>query len=581
MRLRNIVGLLFILPFLLLLSDQYFREGRGRAELTAFFEFQVNAFNDWVIGITRSEVTNAYPAQLVFDNGVGEWRLLATDGTASLPFTVRPSNTGFLTIVSTDPETRSDFDVRILGAGDYNATIDEVVYTQIPADPTIETFRVRQQEDMLPIFGYHYVIPDDIPIPERDILIRLSQSRFNTQVDFASRVLGCNWLTFGEVTEQYVIPGIKPPPNTCVITFDDGHSNNYRQLPVFRAYDIRASFYVITGRASTTNAYMTWEELHELARNGHEIGSHTVDADGFFSENMTLPEVEWQLNQSYRDLVARSFVTTTFAYPLGQQNEDIVDLVVGAGYLAGRDTEKDNEWRDMRTVTLPIDEDTLYHMHYIKPEPMSLPSLFNRFGYTGWWQFEERPIINAGQPEPRSSIRPSPQSYAVVQMEAIGDSLTNQFLVRHDGTYGLQMILSNRVSASRDNPLAFEVYVNDVFRPDVRLDRGSCLPFRARTFCSYSIYPLELTTGTNTLNVRMVGEGAEEVVLDRFSLYERVEQTGRFDLTITDRVNRIEALPLSLEQGRFLVDSMIIASLFGAFVAFLRLLGVGVRRPAK
>jgi peptidoglycan/xylan/chitin deacetylase (PgdA/CDA1 family) len=581
MRLRNIVGLLFILPFLLLLSDQYFREGRGRAELIAFLKFQVTAFNDWVIALTRSEVTNTYTAELIYDDGAGEWRLQNADGSTSLPFVVRPSNTGFLNILSTDPETRSDFDVRIIGAGDYNATIDEIVHTQLPADPTIETFRVRQQEDVLPIFGYHYVIPDDIPILESDILIRLSQSHFNRQIDFVSRVVGCNWLTFGEVTQQYVIPGIKPPPNTCVMTFDDGHSNNYRQLPVFRAYDIRASFYVITGRANTTNTYMTWEELHELARNGHEIGSHTVDADGFFSENMTLPEVEWQLQQSHQDLLARNFVTTTFAYPLGQQDEAIVDLVAQAGYVAGRDTEKDNEWRDMRTVTLPADEDTLYHMHYMKPEPMSLPSLFNRYGYTGWWQFEERPFINGGQPETRSSIRPSPQSYAAIQMETIGDSVTNQFLVRHEGTYGVQMMLSNRVSSTRDNPLAFEVYVNDVFRPDVRLDRGSCLPFRARTFCSYSIYPLELGTGTHTLNVRMVGEGAEEVVLDRFSVYEQVEQSGRFDLTITDRVNRIEALPLSLDQGRLLVDGMIILSMCAAFVAFLRLLGVGVRRPAN
>lgn len=61
-----------------------------------------------------------------------------------------------------------------------------------------------------------------------------------------------------------------------VFTFDDGTVDQYEvAAPVLERYGLRAIFNIIPERIGKPN-YMTWEQLRDLVRRGHELGNHSL-----------------------------------------------------------------------------------------------------------------------------------------------------------------------------------------------------------------------------------------------------------------------------------------------------------------
>jgi peptidoglycan/xylan/chitin deacetylase (PgdA/CDA1 family) len=59
------------------------------------------------------------------------------------------------------------------------------------------------------------------------------------------------------------------------ITFDDGHVSQYDQaFSVLQELSMKATFFVTAGWTGKRPGYMTWKQLAELARYGHEVQSH-------------------------------------------------------------------------------------------------------------------------------------------------------------------------------------------------------------------------------------------------------------------------------------------------------------------
>ena len=59
------------------------------------------------------------------------------------------------------------------------------------------------------------------------------------------------------------------------IDFDDGYQSMYDNgLPIFNAAGLRTTQYIITGHVGTPE-YVTWDEVHTMLAQGHEIGNHT------------------------------------------------------------------------------------------------------------------------------------------------------------------------------------------------------------------------------------------------------------------------------------------------------------------
>ena len=76
-----------------------------------------------------------------------------------------------------------------------------------------------------------------------------------------------------------VAAGAPLPPKPIVLTFDDGYDDNYlNAFPTLKDHGFTGAFFVITVRAdSSAFGYMTWEQIQEMAANGMEIGSHSLD----------------------------------------------------------------------------------------------------------------------------------------------------------------------------------------------------------------------------------------------------------------------------------------------------------------
>jgi peptidoglycan/xylan/chitin deacetylase (PgdA/CDA1 family) len=78
------------------------------------------------------------------------------------------------------------------------------------------------------------------------------------------------------------------PPRTVAVTFDDCYRDNLFAARVLTEYGLPASFFVPTAFVGTDHIFpwdrrlprmanLTWDDVREMVRMGHEIGSHTVN----------------------------------------------------------------------------------------------------------------------------------------------------------------------------------------------------------------------------------------------------------------------------------------------------------------
>ncbi len=120
------------------------------------------------------------------------------------------------------------------------------------------------------------------------------------------------------------------------LTFDDGtRSILDNAIPILNAAHLKSTQYIITSFLDGRDPnYMTAAEVVRLQAEGHEIGSHTRTHP--FLPSISAVEVINELLQSKQDLSDLGINATTFAYPLGGYNKDIVDAVKQAGYAGAR-----------------------------------------------------------------------------------------------------------------------------------------------------------------------------------------------------------------------------------------------------
>ncbi len=141
--------------------------------------------------------------------------------------------------------------------------------------------------------------------------------------------------------------GEDAPPRTVAITFDDCYHNNLGAARILAEYGLPACFFVPTQFIGTDHVFewdrgikqlanLDWDDLREMVRLGHEIGSHTVSHADLGT--VSSEEVRRELIDSKKVLEARlGRPARWFAYPFGgHSNFRLADLplVYEAGYEA-------------------------------------------------------------------------------------------------------------------------------------------------------------------------------------------------------------------------------------------------------
>lgn len=131
-----------------------------------------------------------------------------------------------------------------------------------------------------------------------------------------------------------IAEGTELPPRPMLITFDDGHLNNYTTaFPIMQKYGFTGILYIV-GNYIGIDDYLGIDQIKEMAAAGWEVGSHSmnhsdltalepqrrraeiVDSKGFLEKTLGVP-------------------VRTIAYPFGFSNSGVIDYAHFAGYVAG------------------------------------------------------------------------------------------------------------------------------------------------------------------------------------------------------------------------------------------------------
>jgi len=121
-------------------------------------------------------------------------------------------------------------------------------------------------------------------------------------------------------------------PNLLHITFDDGHVSQYDQaFSALQELSMKATFFVTAGWTGKRPGYMTWKQLAELARCGHEVQSH-----GWSHTLLTrcsAKELQIELLRSKRDLEDHIGVkVNAVSLPGGRWSTRVLEACRESGY---------------------------------------------------------------------------------------------------------------------------------------------------------------------------------------------------------------------------------------------------------
>ena len=103
-----------------------------------------------------------------------------------------------------------------------------------------------------------------------------------------------------------------------VFTFDDGTVDQYEiAAPVLEKYGMRAIFNIIPSRIGNPG-FMTWDQVADLVKRGHELGNHTWSHPNLnrLASTGGVERVEWEICHA-RDVLKEKtgFDPITLCYP--------------------------------------------------------------------------------------------------------------------------------------------------------------------------------------------------------------------------------------------------------------------------
>ncbi len=123
------------------------------------------------------------------------------------------------------------------------------------------------------------------------------------------------------------------PAKHVALTFDDGNKDNYTNaMSALDQWGFKGIFFIVTDWVGKPG-FMSWDEIRDLEKHGHIIGSHTL-THRFLTE-IPLAEAKEEIYNS-KALIEENLghPIRFFCYPAGRFNTAVQKLVQEAGYEA-------------------------------------------------------------------------------------------------------------------------------------------------------------------------------------------------------------------------------------------------------
>lgn len=144
--------------------------------------------------------------------------------------------------------------------------------------------------------------------------------------------------------------GVELPARPVLLTFDDGSQTVVSAaLPILKSLGFVATVFMVVDRfgqpllwdrerASSAHRLLTEDELKGLIKDGWDVGSHTLTHPRL--SGLPPPDQWREIAESKRRLEnVIGGEVTSFAYPYGDYNEALKNMVNQAGYQIGFATE--------------------------------------------------------------------------------------------------------------------------------------------------------------------------------------------------------------------------------------------------
>lgn len=224
------------------------------------------------------------------------------------------------------------------------ATVTTVPPTPLPLVAAVPTALAGPlQAGPMPILMYHYIRTVDKDADPLGYNLSITPDRFAQQMQW----LHDNAYTpITMATAQRCIQG-EPvcPPQAIALTFDDGYLDAYTAaLPTLQQFGFTATFYIVNDFVGN-GPYMSWEQIKLLHDLGMEIGAHTLDHRDL--TKISLEEARREITESKSGIEAELGITvTSFCYPAGRLNDQVVAIVREANYANATTTRNDADYGD-------------------------------------------------------------------------------------------------------------------------------------------------------------------------------------------------------------------------------------------
>jgi peptidoglycan/xylan/chitin deacetylase (PgdA/CDA1 family) len=201
----------------------------------------------------------------------------------------------------------------------------------------------------VPVLLYHKVGKDTDSLT-------VSTKRFAQDMEYLAQQ-GYTALSLEQVRGRLHNEEADLPGKPVLITFDDGYLDNYTNaFPILQKYNLKASFYIITGIIGNENR-MTAAQIREMDAAGMGIGSHTVTHRSL--GELAAQETAVELSRSKATLEQILGKAVNFiAYPCGSYRQDTLHMATQSGYVGGFSVKQGNA---LFTNTMVIRRIPIFH----------------------------------------------------------------------------------------------------------------------------------------------------------------------------------------------------------------------------
>lgn len=186
---------------------------------------------------------------------------------------------------------------------------------------------------VVPILVYHHI--DGRAQLE---LTTVSPQSFDQQMAYIKKN-GFKVMSFNELVED-TRQGIKIPPKSVVLSFDDGYEDNFTHaLPILKKYGFSGIFFLPSDLIGK-EGFMTWDQVRVMVQNGMEIGSHT-ETHIYLPTYPSLDRVVEEIRGSKTTLEKELKIEIKyFCYPSGGFDDQIKEFLKQAGYKGACTTNR-------------------------------------------------------------------------------------------------------------------------------------------------------------------------------------------------------------------------------------------------